>query len=144
MKRIGPLLLALSLALCTFVTPEVRAEDALQEAFQEYLDFANYEAGILVPQQLTREIFESATFIDTRDADQYEQAHIPGAQHIEWREVVSRQDEIPESGLVILYCNTGSLSAQAAFALRVLGHENVVVLQTGMIGWNADAPYKPE
>jgi rhodanese-related sulfurtransferase len=33
--------------------------------------------------------------------------------------------------MTILFCNTGSLSAQAAFALRVAGRSNVVVMQTG-------------
>ena len=45
--------------------------------------------------------------------------------------------------MTILFCNTGSLSAQAAFALRVAGRENVLLLQTGFIGWQADAAYKP-
>lgn len=130
------------LLLAVHVSP-LWANDAAAEAFQEYLDFATYEAGIMVPQQLTKEIFESATFVDTRDLAQYEQEHIPGARHIEWRELVSRREELPADGLVVLYCNTGSLSAQGAFALRVLGQENVVVLQTGLIGWKADAPYRP-
>ncbi|WP_414646244.1 hypothetical protein [Bradyrhizobium sp. 2S1] len=34
----------------------------------------------------------------------------------------------------MLFCNTGSLSAQAAFALRVAGRENALVLQTGLDG----------
>jgi 3-mercaptopyruvate sulfurtransferase SseA len=46
--------------------------------------------------------------------------------------------------MVILFCNTGSLSAQAVFAARLMGHENVLVLQTGLQGWQQDAAYKPE
>jgi hypothetical protein len=34
-------------------------------------------------------------------------------------------------------CNTGSLSAQAGFALRVAGWENVRILQGGMEEWRA-------
>nr|WP_220443970.1 rhodanese-like domain-containing protein [Pararhodobacter zhoushanensis] len=45
--------------------------------------------------------------------------------------------------MTILFCNTGSLSAQAAFALRVAGRSNVVVMQTGYPGWQQDAAYKP-
>ncbi len=119
------------------------ASEEVADAFQEYLDFATYEAGIMVPQQLTQDVFEAATFVDTRDAGQFEAEHLPGAVNIEWRELIARRDELPAEGLVVLYCNTGSLSAQGAFALRVLGHENVVVLQTGLLGWKADAPYRP-
>jgi rhodanese-related sulfurtransferase len=108
------------------------------------MDFATYDSGIIVPEQLTQDVFEAALFIDTRYADQFEAATIPGATHIEWREVPGRLDEIPDSGMVILFCNTGSLSAQAVFAARLMGHENVLVLQTGMQGWQQNAAYKPE
>ena len=121
----------------------VQAEVAAVEAMQEYLMFSEYEAGIILPNQIDQTVFETATFIDTRDADQFDTAHIPTAINIEWREVLDRIDEIPESGLTILYCNTGSLSAQAVFALRVAGRDNVVVLQSGFTGWQETAAYKP-
>jgi len=119
------------------------AESPAIKAMQEYMEFANYEAGIIVPQQLTKDIFDSVVFIDTRDADQFAKGSIPGARNIEWREVLTRINEIPKDKKVILFCNTGSLSAQAAFALRVAGRNNVLVLQTGLDGWKRDAAYKP-
>jgi rhodanese-related sulfurtransferase len=125
------------------VTGWVQADEAAVEAMQEYLMFSEYEAGIILPNQIDQTVFETATFIDTRDADQFDAAHIPTAINIEWREVLDRIDEIPESGLTILYCNTGSLSAQAVFALRVAGRDNVVVLQSGFTGWQETAAYKP-
>ena len=121
----------------------VQADEAAVEAMQEYLMFSEYEAGIILPNQIDQTVFETATFIDTRDADQFDAAHIPAAINIEWREVLDRIDEIPEAGLTILYCNTGSLSAQAVFALRVAGRDNVVVLQSGFTGWQETAAYKP-
>ena len=121
----------------------VQADEAAVETMQEYLMFSEYEAGIILPNQIDQTVFETATFIDTRDADQFDTAHIPTAINIEWREVLDRIDEIPESGLTILYCNTGSLSAQAVFALRVAGRDNVVVLQSGFTGWQETAAYKP-
>jgi rhodanese-related sulfurtransferase len=105
--------------------------------------FQEYESGIMVPQQIDQVVFDASTFIDTRDAEQFAEATIPGAINIEWRQVLERIDEIPESGKVILFCNTGSLSAQATFALRVAGRENVVVLQSGFLGWQQNAAYKP-
>lgn len=117
--------------------------DDLADEITGYMDFATYDSGIIVPEQLTQDVFEAAVFIDTRDSDQFEAATISGATHIEWRDVPSRLEDIPDSGMVILFCNTGSLSAQAVFAARVLGHENVLVLQTGMQGWLQNAAYKP-
>ena len=124
-------------------TPAQASEEAI-EMMNDYMAVQEYESGIMVPQQIDQMVFEASTFIDTRDAEQYEAATIPGAINLEWRQVLERIDEIPEEGKVILFCNTGSLSAQATFALRVAGRENVVVLQTGFLGWQKDAAYKPE
>jgi rhodanese-related sulfurtransferase len=129
--------------LFTFnISAAVANEEAI-EAMNDYMAFQEYESGIMVPQQIDQVVFDASTFIDTRDAEQFAEATIPGAINIEWRQVLDRIDEIPESGKVILFCNTGSLSAQATFALRVAGRENVVVLQSGFIGWQQNAAYKP-
>lgn len=119
------------------------ADDAAIETMQEYLMFQDYESGIILPQQINQTVFEAALFVDSRDAGQFAEATIPGAVNIEWREVLDRIDEIPEDRMTILFCNTGSLSAQATFALRVAGRTNVVVMQSGFTGWQQDAAYKP-
>ena len=137
---------ALALSLCILVIAPAAAradEEPALDAMREYLAFTEYEAGIILPNQLTEDIFAAVHFIDTRDAAQFEAATIPGAVHIEWREVLDRIDEIPVNGKVILFCNTGTLSAQAAFALRVAGRDNVVVMQTGYRGWLLNAAYQP-
>ena len=135
---------ARTILLTSFLAaPAYSSEEAI-EAMSDYMAFQEYESGIMVPAQIDKMVFEASTFIDTRDAEQYDTATIPGAVNIEWRQVLERIDEIPQEGKVILFCNTGSLSAQATFALRVAGRENVVVLQSGFIGWQRDAAYKPE
>ncbi len=119
------------------------AQEAAVEAMQEYMMFSDYESGIILPAQITEDVWSSIVFVDTRDAEQFAADTIPGAINIEWREILDRIDEIPEQGKVVLFCNTGSLSAQAAFALRVAGRSNVVVMQSGLIGWKETAGYKP-
>lgn len=138
MNRISTAMLVASL-----LASPAAAESPVVAAMQEYMEFSTYEAGIIVPQQISKDIFDSVVFIDTRDAGQFAKGSIPGARNIEWREVLSRINEIPKDKKVILFCNTGSLSAQAAFALRVAGSDNVLVLQTGLDGWKKDAAYKP-
>lgn len=131
-------LTALALALALWPLGPVQAQDdPVAEAIRDYMDFAPYEAGIILPAQITPELMESVTFVDTRSADQYQAETIPGALHVEWREIPARLDALPEDGLVVLFCNTGSLSAQATFAARLMGRENVVVLQGGVTGWQA-------
>ena len=139
---LNPFLAAASVALGLHAAP-VMAQEAAIDAMQEYLMFSEYESGIILPQQIDREVFETALFVDTRDAGQFEEGTIPGAVNIEWREVLDRINDIPEDRMTILFCNTGSLSAQAAFALRVAGRSNVVLMQTGFTGWQQDAAYKP-
>lgn len=133
----------LALILSLALTTPALADQAVIDGMMGYMDFAGYEAGIILPAQLDASVFDAVTFIDTRDAGQFAEATIPGARNIEWREVLARIDEIPATGLVVLFCNTGTLSAQATFALRVAGRENVVVLQTGYLGWLETAAYHP-
>ena len=90
--------------------PAVADEEVVLEALQDYADFATYEQGIILPEQIDQMVFEAALFIDSRDAEQFEAAHIPGAINIEWRELPYRLDEIPESGMVItpLACSSAN------------------------------------
>jgi Rhodanese-like domain. len=57
------------------------------DVMAEYLMFQEYESGIILPQQIDQSVFESVKFIDTRDVDQFDTGTIPGAHHIEWRQV---------------------------------------------------------
>jgi len=139
MKLFSSLVMSLAILFSGFTS----ANEAAIEAMAEYLMFQDYESGIILPQQIDKVVFEAVTFIDTRDIEQFEKQTIPGAIHIEWRQVLERMDDIPTDQKVIVFCNTGSLSAQAAFALRVAGFDNVVVMQSGFSGWLENAAYKP-
>jgi rhodanese-related sulfurtransferase len=136
-------LLAACTALALFASP-LQADDSspLAEAIEEYLEFTEYGSSIILPEQIPAEDWPNILVIDARDAAQFEADHIPGAVNIEWREVVARRDEIPRDQPVIIYCNTGSLSAQAGFALRLLGWDNVRILQDGLLGWKAKGGFE--
>ena len=137
------LILSFVTSLGLLSSMSAKANEAVIEAMGEYLMFQEYESGIILPQQIDRSVFEAVTWIDTRDNEQFDKKTIPGAIHIEWRQVIERMDEIPTDRKVIVFCNTGSLSAQAAFALRVAGFDNVVVMQSGFLGWLDNAAYRP-
>jgi rhodanese-related sulfurtransferase len=136
-------LLAACTALSLLAAP-LKAEDreSLAEAMEEYLEFTEYGSSIILPEQIPTEDWPNILVIDTRDAAQFEADHIPGAINIEWRQVVAQRDEIPRDQPVVIYCNTGSLSAQAGFALRLLGWDNVRILQNGLIGWKAKGGFE--
>ena len=137
------LILSFVISLGLLSSMSAKANEAVIEAMGEYLMFQEYESGIILPQQIDRSVFEVVTWIDTRDSEQFDKQTILGAIHIEWRQVIERMDEIPTDRKVIVFCNTGSLSAQAAFALRVAGFDNVVVMQSGFLGWLDNAAYHP-
>lgn len=131
--RLLPLVL-LSLA-CAQSAPA--ADPALVDAVAEYLEFSDYSGGVILPQQIPAEDWQRYFIIDTRDAGQFAQGHIPGAMNIEWRQVLTRRAEIPTDRPLLLYCNTGTHSSQAGMALRLAGFEQVQVLQEGLQGWKA-------
>ena len=54
---------------------------------------------------------------------------------------LAERSKIPKDKPVLLYCNTGTLSAQAGFALRVAGYENVRILQGGYAEWKAEGGF---
>ena len=119
------------------------ADETVIEALSDYLMFQEYQSGIILPQQIDEAIFHDVLFVDVRDEASFRDATIPGALHIEWREIMERRDEIADAPKVVLFCNTGALSAQATFAMRLVGYDHVVVLQGGFDSWQKNAGYYP-
>lgn len=117
--------------------PSVMANDKAKiiDELSGYLEFVDYGGGTIFPEQIPKGEYAKMLVIDARDAAQYAKEHIPGAVNIEWRQVLAKSGDIPKNKPVLIYCNTGTLSAQAGFALRVSGWENVRILQGGFSEW---------
>ena len=126
--------LALLLAI-----PSAMANDKAKiiDEISGYLEFVDYGGGTIFPEQIPKGEYAKMMVIDARDATQYAKEHIPGAVNIEWRQVLAKSGDIPKNKPVLIYCNTGTLSAQAGFALRVSGWENVRILQGGLSEWKS-------
>lgn len=130
------LLIALHSATTLSLTTIAHAQnDAAIDEIAGYLDFSEYGGGVIFAEQIPREAYKNITIIDARNPAQFAQAHIPGAINIEWRQVLNERDQIPKDKMVLIYCNTGSLSAQGGLALRVAGWDNVRILQGGFEEW---------
>ena len=134
MKKKLYITLALLLA-----APSVMANDKakMMDELSGYLEFVDYGVGTIFPEQIPKGEYAKMMVIDARDAAQYAKEHIPGAVNIEWRQVLAKSGDIPKNKPVLIYCNTGTLSAQAGFALRVSGWENVRILQGGFSEWKS-------
>lgn len=126
------------LALAVLSAPAMadNREEAVK-AMEEYLDFVDYGGATMFPEQIPKEDWKRFHVIDARDNEQYAKEHIPGAVNLEWRQVIAQRQSIPKDKPVLIYCNTGSLSAQAGFALRLAGYDNVRILQGGFAEWKA-------
>jgi len=137
-QNLSPILLSatLSAALLMTATKSMAEAHPAIEPMQEYLEFAAFSGGAITQQQLSSFDSDSIQYIDTRKSDSFETSHIPGAINIEWREILTRLDEVSESKTVVLYCDTGLLSSKAQFALSVIGYENVRVLFGGYAEWD--------
>ncbi|MDO8775104.1 MAG: rhodanese-like domain-containing protein [Burkholderiaceae bacterium] len=134
-----PFITAAVLAATLQLAPTLSAanEKAAVEAMEAYLEFVDYGGATIFPEQIPKDDWKKFVVIDARDKDQFAKEHIPGAVNIEWRRALAERSRIPKDKPVLLYCNTGTLSAQAGFALRVAGYENVRILQGGYAEWKA-------
>ena len=107
------------------------------DEMEAYLEFVEYGGGVIFAEQIPKDDWKKFVLIDARDAGQFAKGHIPGAINMDWRQVLAKRALIPKDKPVLIYCNTGSLSAQAGFALRVAGWDNLRILQGGMEEWKA-------
>ncbi len=133
------LTLAAATAASLLLAPAAHADKQADatDVMEAYLEFVDYGGGVIFAEQIPKDEWPKMVVIDARDAGQFAKGHIPGAINMDWRQVLAKRNDIPKNKPVLIYCNTGSLSAQAGFALRVAGWENVRILQGGMEEWKA-------
>jgi rhodanese-related sulfurtransferase len=137
--RFFALTLAAAIAGSLLLAPTAHADNKAiaTDEMEAYLEFVDYGGGVIFAEQIPKEEWPKMVLIDARDPAQFAKGHIPGAINMDWRQVLAKRNDIPKNKPVLIYCNTGSLSAQAGFALRVAGWENVRILQGGMSEWQA-------
>jgi molybdopterin/thiamine biosynthesis adenylyltransferase/rhodanese-related sulfurtransferase len=80
---------------------------------------------------------DGAVWIDVREADEWQEGHLPGAVHIPRGFLESRVEGVaPDKGTpVVVYCASAARSAFAAKTLAGLGYENVHSLAGGFTDW---------
>jgi rhodanese-related sulfurtransferase len=131
------LTLALAAAACAPLAVHAQATRATIDAIEGYFDFVDATAGTLLPEQIPAEHYGKLHVLDVRDASQFAKEHIPGAVNIEWRQVFAQRATLPRDKTILVYCNTSSLAAQVAMALRLDGFENVRLMYGGYNEWKA-------
>ena len=78
-----------------------------------------------------------AVWVDVREADEWQEGHLPGAVHVPRGHLESRIEAVApdKTQPVILYCAAANRSAFAAKTLEDLGYENVHSLAGGFTDW---------
>jgi rhodanese-related sulfurtransferase len=137
MFRLRSFLAVIALSSLTLGSAWADNKAAAIDEMEGYLEFVDYGGGVIFAQQIPKEEWAKMMVIDARDPEQFAKGHIPGAINMDWRQVLAKRNTIPKDKSVLIYCNTGTLSAQAGFALRVAGWENIRILQGGMQEWQA-------
>ena len=89
------------------------------------------------PQEATDLMDAGALMVDIREADEWEEVRIPGADFRPLSEINEWFEDLPRDRTVILQCRSGNRSAMATSALiRQAGMDNVVNLAGGIIAWH--------
>lgn len=75
-----------------------------------------------------------AVLIDVRESHEYRSGHAPGAKHIALGVLERRLKEIPKEREILVVCQSGMRSAQAAKQLASNGYQ-VTNVSGGMTNW---------
>jgi SulP family sulfate permease len=94
------------------------------------------------PQELWQRLHESGKngrpfIVDVREPREFRQGHIPEAQSVPLPQILQDSAKLPSDRQTVLVCRSGRRSLRAAYALQQIGCMNVVILQGGMLSWEA-------
>jgi sulfur-carrier protein adenylyltransferase/sulfurtransferase len=105
-------------------------------SFRELLKSTKAQIREVTPEQAEQQRGR-ATFLDVREADEFEQGTIPGSVFLPRGNLeLSVEGKIPDKSTpVVVYCAGGARSALAAKSLAELGYTDVVSMAGGFNQW---------
>ena len=111
------------------------------QAYLTTLEQQNIERPTLSQAKLWAQIEanQAPVILDVRTRREYEAGHIPGARHIDYRDLPQRLEELPadRNTTIVTYCRTGVRAGVAEQTLRSAGFTQVIHLEGDMTGWLA-------
>ncbi|SDE42257.1 Rhodanese-related sulfurtransferase [Thermus arciformis] len=126
------------LALFPFLAlGRAQGEGDWTQAFGQFLKRVP-PAGYLVYPTEARDLLLFEPFVlDVRTEEERRKGYIPGSVHIYAGEVPDRLGELPKDkeALILVYCNSGSVSAVVAAFLQAKGYKNAKNIAHGFKGW---------
>ncbi|TYL39833.1 sulfurtransferase [Natronococcus pandeyae] len=134
-------------------------ETSSDEPTVEPTDYAvepfSFAESPLVGRAAVEDVLErDAVLVDTRDPEEFVEAHLPGAVRFDWRAVVDDETrrlksveeleslfaerDITRDREVVLYCNTARRISHTYVVLRALGYEDVAFYEGSLTEWLAN------
>ena len=93
------------------------------------------------PEDLHRLIIQgkAPAILDVRTAAEFDQGHVPGAEHLPFQSVLARARQLHASPgePVVVSCGHGPRAYIAAAALRTRGFRAIVLLKGHMTRWRS-------
>jgi rhodanese-related sulfurtransferase len=140
---ITSVLTLLVLAGCSAIPPET-SKDTQDNIAGKIHGHADTAKGEIAPAALYQKLQNQEKFIllDVREEFEYEEAHIPNTSLLIPLKTLT-QESLNKAGInkndeIILYCRSGTRSAQAQRILQDLGYNNVLNMNGGIIHWMED------
>lgn len=94
---------------------------------------------LTIPADHLQRLFEArhpVVPIDLSPAEEYRKGHLPGARSLPLKELLDRFQEIPKTGLVVLYCSCPPANPAGAYLiLREKGYRNIRAMEEGFSEW---------
>ena len=109
----------------------------MPKSYADLLREARSQIREVSPQEVETLPAGAASIVDVREASEWEQGHLPGANHIS-KSYIEQQIEgaVPDRDTpVILYCAGGVRSLFAAQTLAEMGYTNVASMAGGFQAW---------
>ncbi|WP_306055043.1 sulfurtransferase [Natronococcus wangiae] len=134
-------------------------ETSSDEPAVERTDYAaepfSFAESPLVDRAAVEDALErDAVLVDTRDPEEFADAHLPGAVRFDWRAVVDDETRrlkpaaeleslLADRGVtrdreVVLYCNTARRISHTYVVLRALGYDDVAFYEGSLTEWLAN------
>ncbi|WP_105317682.1 rhodanese-like domain-containing protein [Thermus tenuipuniceus] len=112
------------------------AEDWVK-AFGGFLKRVPPASYLVYPTEAKDLLLFDPFILDVRTEEERKKGYIPGSVHIYAGQVPDRLAELPKDkeALILVYCNSGSVSAVVAAYLQALGYKNAKNIAHGFRGW---------
>jgi len=92
------------------------------------------------PQDMVRLMNQGALLIDLRPLEQYSAGHVGGARQMSGEQILQAGDTLKKykEKAVVVYDDTGSLSASAVRQLAAQGFTKAFTLRGGLAAWRTE------